>query len=273
MVLCPEDLSSRHGSHLVKFCLTLIVLPSLPHPPHNRIKTYAPLPPTSTSTIPSTRTSTHPTPSAPGTLTSLPSPRPTAVDPSMASINVSRPLPCEEKGIQIGLGVIAPCLFVSVWLNCFLYVRLKKSESTVLFDSVVTWDRAKVTVWSTMTMTRTDQFTAEARTKGPASVQLVHKAWFAHLVAVNAIPSLTLTLRVHFELLIFLFFSHHKTKNDDLFIYCTTCFCFLLFLLMSRSILLTSMEIFCVSVFIVICRFACYSQVFNILREILYISS
>ena len=134
MVLCPEDLSSRHGSHLVKFCLTLIVLPSLPHPPHNRIKTYAPLPPTSTSTIPSTRTSTHPTPSAPGTLTSLPSPRPTAVDPSMAIINVSRPLPCEEKGIQIGLGVIAPCLFVSVCLNCFLYVRLKKSESAILFE-------------------------------------------------------------------------------------------------------------------------------------------
>ena len=52
----------------------------------------------------------------------------------MESINISRPLPCEEKGLQIGLGVITPCLFVSVCLNCVLYVRLKKTETAILFE-------------------------------------------------------------------------------------------------------------------------------------------
>lgn len=80
--------------------------------------------------------STHPTPSVPGTpaISPRPIPRITTVAPSMESINASRPLPCEEKGLQIGLGVIVPCLFVSVCLNCILYIRLKKTETAVLFE-------------------------------------------------------------------------------------------------------------------------------------------
>ena len=62
-------------------------------------------------------------------------PTTTTAAASMAPINDSRPLPCrEDGGMKVGLGVIAPCLFVSVCLNCILYIRLKKTETAVLFE-------------------------------------------------------------------------------------------------------------------------------------------
>ena len=50
--------------------------------------------------------------------------------------NNTHPLPCHDKpGVSVGLGVITPCLFLSVCLNCFLYKRLKEAENVALFKS------------------------------------------------------------------------------------------------------------------------------------------
>ena len=49
--------------------------------------------------------------------------------------NNTRPLPCHDTpGVSVGLGIITPCLFLSVCLNCFLYKRLKKAENVALFE-------------------------------------------------------------------------------------------------------------------------------------------
>ena len=88
-----------------------------------------PTPPTTPTTTPSGIPETT-TPG--GSPTSSPS-----TDPqSMARItNTSRPLPCRDNyNVSVGLGIITPCLFLSICLNCYLYNRLKNSESNALFE-------------------------------------------------------------------------------------------------------------------------------------------
>ena len=121
------------------WCLvTFKPLPPLPPSPSItpplRIRTIAPMPTPLPTPSTSTSTSQRPQTSTPhgGSPTSpIPS-----EDPRMKPIsNNTRPLPCHDTpGVSVGLGIITPCLFLSVCLNCFLYKRLKKAENVALFE-------------------------------------------------------------------------------------------------------------------------------------------